>query len=67
MSKAPKAKPRVLTPKQRVLKEWPEAYCNVSRGGIAVIYPSPIHGYSNAVVSSDKGAKDAWAQAEKML
>ena len=56
-----------MAPKQRVLKKWPDAYCTVSRGGIAVVYPYPTHGYSNAITSSDRGPRQAWADAARRL
>ena len=64
MTKRSKA---AMTPKQRVLKAWPDAYSYTGPGGIVVIFPYDTHGYSNAIASSDKGARAAWAEAARSL
>ena len=63
----PTKRNRKLTPKQRVLRKWPDAYSYTGPGGIVVIFPYYSHGYSNAIASSNKGARAAWANAARRL
>ena len=56
-----------LTPKQKVLRKWPTAYSYTGPGGVVVIFPYDSHGYSNAISSSDKGARAAWAEAARRI